>query len=97
MRRLTVLGTALCLMLAACGGGNTAPAKTIHVAFTPTFFSPSQARAGDKIVCGAGGGSALIPTSGGVSSSTGLRITVQSDGKIKVQCPLAPAPAEPTA
>jgi hypothetical protein len=97
MRRLTVLATALCLGLAACGGGNTARAKTIHVAVTHRVFTADQAQPGDTVICTGGTGGAVIPSRGGVASSTGFKVTVLSGGKIDVQCPAIRALAQPTA
>ena len=99
MRQLTTVAAAVCLAAAACGGGNATPPKTINVSVTHRFFSSAQAGPGDTIVCGAGTGSALIPSAGGVRSSTGIKVTVRSDGKIEVWCPAirAAGSKQPTA
>jgi hypothetical protein len=49
MRLLTTVATGICFTVAACGGGKTAPPKTIHVSVTHKVFSTDQAKPGDTV------------------------------------------------
>jgi hypothetical protein len=87
IRQTLIVSAAIIGTAAGCGGhGQHDRTITVNAGVRKTF--PSGAlRPGDTVKCRAGGGSAVVPKSGGVASSQGLRIIVLGNGRARVSCP----------
>jgi len=95
IRPFPILSAAIIGIAAGCGGhGHHHRTVTVNPGVRETFPA-GDLQPGDHVECRAGGGSAVVPKSGGVASSQGLRINVLRDGRVRVSCPSVTATAHP--